>query len=320
MKHLIQYINWYARLVRLPNLIILALSQYFVRYSLIMPVYDSRNAALHTGNVDFALLVFSSMLIAAAGYIINDYFDIRIDAVNRPNKIILHKFIRLRTAIIVYYVLAILGCLVGIFVAFKVGYIFLGGVHIIISVALWFYSLKYKRIPFAGNFTVAILAAVSPAIIWLFEFFALTKDGIAFTSLIKYFPKINIFIAGFAILAFLVTLIREMIKDIEDIEGDRSFRCRTLPIVYGIPLMRKIILAITGFTLGFTVFVTVKLFQWEFRLLAWYFAVVIGLFWFYYLLQFFKAKEKKDYHFLSTILKILILAGVLSMQLLNINF
>jgi 4-hydroxybenzoate polyprenyltransferase len=320
IKKIFQTFNAYIQLVRLPNLLILAVGQYLVRYSIIGPVLENHESFFHTGPLDFALLVLSSVLIAAGGYIINDYFDIRIDAVNRPQKIILYKLIRLRTGMRVYYILTILGCLIGIYVAFKVSYIVLGGIHIIIAVALWYYSLKYKRVRFAGNLTVAVLAAVSLVIVWLFEFFALRRDPAIFGEIINNLGEINILLAGYAIFAFLVMLIREMIKDIEDIEGDRSFRCRTLPIVYGIPLMKKIILAITFFTTGMTAFASYKFFAWGSTAMGLYFSIVLGLLWIYFLIQLFRAKEKKDYHMLSLILKLLIVAGVLSMQLLNTRF
>jgi 4-hydroxybenzoate polyprenyltransferase len=317
IKKFLRAFNAYIRLIRLPNLLILAVGQYFIRYNIIGPVLALRGHFLHTTDFGFALLVLSSLLIAAGGYIINDYYDIRIDVVNRPDKVVLHKLIRLRTAMRVYYVLTILGCFIGIFVAFKVGYIVLGSVHIIIAVALWYYSLKYKRIRFAGNFTVAFLAAISLAIIWLFEFFALRKDPAVFGDMIKSFGEINMYIVAYGIFAFLVTLIREMVKDIEDIEGDRSFRCKTLPIVYGIPKMQKVIIALTILTMGLTAFAAYKFFAWNLTAIAWYFSVVLGLLWAYFLFQLSRAKEKKDYHMLSLILKIIIVAGVLSMQLLH---
>jgi 4-hydroxybenzoate polyprenyltransferase len=188
------------------------------------------------------------------------------------------------------------------------------------SIVLWYYSLKYKRIPFAGNFTVAILAALILGMVWLFEFFALKQNGLIFAGMIRHFNEINMYVLGYAVFAFLVTLIREMVKDIEDIEGDRSFRCHTLPIVYGIPAIRRIIVIIIFLTMIFTAYVSYRLFHTYKSLPAWYFAVVIGLLWLYFLSLFRKAKEKKDYHFLSTILKIMMVAGILSMQLLYISF
>jgi 4-hydroxybenzoate polyprenyltransferase len=141
-----------------------------------------------------------------------------------------------------------------------------------------------------------------------------------FAGMIGHFKEINTFILGYMIFAFLITMIREMVKDIEDIEGDRSFRCRTLPIVYGIPAMHRVIVIITALTMGFTAYASYKLFSTDKPIPAWYFAVVLGLLWCYFLSLLLRAKQRKDYHFLSTMLKIIMLAGVLSMQLLYLSF
>jgi 4-hydroxybenzoate polyprenyltransferase len=313
-------VDAYTRLVRVPNLLILALTQYFVRYGIIAPVLASRGFYPQTGDLDFALLVFSTVLLTAAGYIINDYFDIRIDQVNRPEKIVLQKLIPLRRAIWLHYALTIPACIIGIYVSYRVGSYKLGFIQILFALVLWYYSLKYKRVPFVGNFTIAALAALTIIMIWLFEFFAIKQNAFAFTDMIPYFSKINIFVFGYAIFAFLVTMIREMVKDIEDIEGDKSFRCRTLPIVYGIPAIRRVILILSVFTMLLSGFASYKLFMWELELPAWFFAIVIEGLWIYFFMEFFRAKQKKDYHFLSNILKILIVAGVSSMELLYISF
>jgi 4-hydroxybenzoate polyprenyltransferase len=320
VKKVFLNIGWYLQLMRWPNLVIIAVMQYFVRYNLIAGVYDLHNVALQTGDLDFALLVLSTLLIVAAGYIINDYFDIRIDIVNRPEKVLLFKRIPLRRSVRLYYALTILGCLLGIFVAFRVGSFKLGFIPVVMSIVLWYYSLRYKRIRFAGNFAVAALAAVTLCMVWLFEFYALKQNALMFADMIGYFGEINTYVFGYAIFAFLVSLIREMVKDIEDIEADRSFRCRTLPIVYGLAFTRRLIMVLAILSVAFTAFVIYKLFAADMLLVAWYFIVVIGLLWCYFLVLLVRAKEKKDYDFLSTVLKILIVAGVLSMQLLYLNF
>jgi 4-hydroxybenzoate polyprenyltransferase len=317
MKKFLLKIKWHVQLVRWPNLLIIALTQYFVRYNLIRPVYESHNCSLQISHLNFAFLVLSTLLVVAGGYIINDYFDLRIDVVNKPEKMMLFKRIRLRPAIRLYYILTVMGCLCGIYVAFTVGYIMLGFVPVIMSIALWFYSLKYKRIAFAGNLTVAILVGVSLGMIWLFEFFALKLNPPMFANLVGNFGLINLFILGYIILAFLITMIREMVKDIEDIEGDRSFHCRTLPIVSGIPAMHRIIVIITLIAIGFTGYVSYKLFKMHEMIAAWYFIIAIGLLWLYFFMMLLRAKGKKDYHFLSNILKIIMVAGILSMQLLH---
>lgn len=309
----------YTRLFRLPNLIILALTQYFVRNGLIFPELDGFGYSLQMGEIDFAVFVLATLLIAAAGYIINDYFDVRIDSVNRPAKLILQRHIPLRRAIFLHTAFNIAGCLAGVYAAYSVGSIKLGFIHIIICFVLWFYSVKYKRLPFAGNFTIALLAAASLYMVYLFEFYAMKQEPVVFAGMIGNFYKLNLFISAYAIFAFIFTIIREMVKDIEDIKGDKAFRCRTLPIVFGISKMRKVILILMIIALLMTGFVVYKLFEWNYNLVFWYVAVVLGLLQISTLITFIRDKENQKLNLISNTLKLTILAGVLSMQLFSIN-
>lgn len=320
MNKLFNAVKTISRLLRLPNLVILALSMYFVRYCIFYPIFDLRGVELQMGNLNFALLVLSTLLLAAGGYVINDYFDLDIDEVNRPEKVVLEKHISLKKANKLYYTLTIIGCLMGIYVAFMVGSLKLGFIHLVCATVLYYYSLKYKRIAFAGNITVALLAALSILIVWLFEFFAMKQNPLIFGEIVSYFSTINILVVGYALFALLLNLIREMVKDIEDIEGDRSFQCRTLPIVFGTKNMHRVIMILSGITALFIAFSSYKLFLWDYHAAGWYFAIVMGGLWIYYLTFLAKAKSKKDYHFLSTLLKINIVAGILSMQLLYASF
>lgn len=310
----------FSRLIRLPDLIIIALSQYLVRFCIFQPIFHSRGIGLQMGQLDFALLVLSTLLIAAGGYVINDYFDLRIDEVNRPEKMVLQKHLSLRSANNLYYVLTIAGCIAGIFVAYQVGSIKLGFIQLVSATMLYYYSLKYKRIAFAGNFTVAILAALSILIVWLFEFFAMKQNPLVFGEIAGYFKTVNTLVLGYAFFAFWITLIREMVKDIEDLRGDKAFRCRTLPIIYGVRKMHTVILILSLVTIPLLGYFTYRLFSFGFNLSGWYFAIATGGLWVYYLTCLVKTKNEKDYHFLSTLLKVMMIAGILSMQLLFASF
>lgn len=320
MKTFLKPFEIFSRLLRLPNLIIIALSQYFVRYCIFLPIFQSRGVELQMGHWEFALLVFSTLLIAAGGYVINDYFDLRIDQVNRPEKVVLQKHISLRNANNLYYALTIPGCLLGIYLAYEVGSIKLGFIQLVSATVLYYYSLKYKRIAFAGNITVALLAALSIIIVWLFEFFAMKQNPLIFGEIIGYFGTLNILVFGYAFFAFLINLLREMVKDIEDIEGDKAFRCRTLPIIFGVNKMHVVIILLSLASALFIAYAGYSLFKWDYQIAGWYFSVIVGALWLYYLVYLFKAKSKKEYHFLSTLLKITIVAGILSMQLLYTSF
>lgn len=319
---LFQKIDLYARLFRAQNLLLLALSQFLVRYGILQPILGSKGFDLQMSLTDFMLLVFASMLVAAGGNVINDYFDIRIDEVNKPEKVILQKKIPLRQAVSLHYALTIAGCAIGIYVAYRVGNLMLGFIFVVVAMFLYFYSLKYKRIALAGNLTIAFLAALSLFIVWLFEFFSIKKDMNLFRDLISNFDyiEVNLYVFSYVVFAFFVTLIREMVKDIEDYEGDKSFRCRTLPIIFGKKRMQQVVMILSLGAILLTAYGTYKLFVWNNTTVAWYCAVVLGSLWIYYAANLWRAGEKKDFHFLSNILKIIILAGILSMQLLFIRF
>ncbi len=320
MKNIFSKITLLSRLIRLPNLIILALCMYFVRYFIFLPIYASRAMELHLGDTGFALLVLSVLLVAAGGYVLNDIFDVRADQANRPEKAVLPEHVSIKTANALYYTLSIAGCMLGIYVAFHIGALKLGFIHLMSVAVLYYYSLKYKRIAFAGNITVALMSALVIIIVWLFEFFAIKNDALAFAEMVGYFRTLNILVLIYAFFAFLSNLIREMVKDIEDIEGDRVAGCRTIPIRYGETTARRIIVAASVVMLAFLGFVAWKYFAWDYHPAAWFMSIVLGSMWIYCITALLRAKEKADYHNLSTSLKIFIIAGILSMQLLYFNF
>ena len=172
----------YLKLIRWQNLLIIALAQYFTRYFLIQPFYNMQKIALQMSNTDFLLLVVTLVLIAAAGYIINDVFDVQMDAINKPDKIIIGKSVSEKNANLLYYILNGLAVVIGIYLGINNGSISLGLVFVVLIAVFYFYSLKYKRLFLWGNFVIAFLAGFLLILTWLFEFFAIRKNGIVFTE------------------------------------------------------------------------------------------------------------------------------------------
>lgn len=320
MKKSLATITSLSRLIRLPNLIIMALSLYFVRYFIFAPVYASRGMDLHLSHMNFALLVLSVLQVAAGGYVVNDIFDVRTDQVNRPKKAVIPASISLNTANILYYTLNIAGCFLGIYLSFRIGAIKLGFIHLMSVAVLYYYSLKYKRIAVAGNITVALMSALVIGIVWLFEFFAIKNDPLAFAEMVGYFRTLNLLVLIYAGFAFLSNLIREMVKDIEDMEGDQAGGCRTLPIRFGETIAKRSILILSLLMLALIGLVSWKFFAWDYHPAGWYTAIVLGSLWIYCISALLRAREKSDYHNLSTTMKIFIIAGILSMQLLYFSF
>lgn len=308
------------KLIRIPNLLIIIASMYLVRFFLISPILNFFGGGLIYPELDFALLVLSCVLIAAAGYIINDYFDLEIDKINKPEKIIIGEKIPVETARVIYFLLNLLGVLIGTYLSVKIDQYQFALIFLLTAFLLFSYSQKYKRSVFIGNFVVAALSAVTLFLVWLFEFFSLRLQADTFIEMRVAIPFINTYILGYVSFAFLVSLIREIIKDIEDREGDEAVKCKTLPIIISVRnskiLIGSLILLAIGL-MGYAQFIL-----WKFNLdyLLWYFIIAVQPLFVYLFINLLKAKEKEDFHFMSMISKIIMLAGILSIQLIQLHY
>jgi 4-hydroxybenzoate polyprenyltransferase len=232
------------------------------------------------------LLVFATISIAAAGYIINDYFDVKIDLINKPEEVIIGKYIKRRWAILIHQCLNFVGAAVGFFLSLKV---FL--INIIAIAALWFYSERFKRKAFIGNFLVAFLTAFSLIILAI------------------YYQKNILLVSIYALFAFSISLIREIIKDMEDIRGDTRYGCKTLPIVWGIRRTKTLLYV---FLISFVIILISMAYSLQNQYLLLMFSMSIFPFsWFAYKLYW--ADKKRDFTLLSRICKIIMLIGIGSM-------
>ncbi len=235
------------------------------------------------------LLVLSTVIITAAGYMINDYYDVKIDYVNRPGEVVVGKGIKRRVVIFLHSIFNFFAIGLGWLVAPRVAV-----VDFFACFLLWLYSNRLKREPFVGNLAVAFLTGLS---IYLVAF---------------YYQKNELLVLTYAIFAFFLNLIREIIKDIEDRSGDRKHGCRTLPIVIGFRRTKQVIFLIAfGFVCSILV-VTIKINN---PILFVYFALLgIGFLWFMW--RIYQADRKRHFTQLSAIAKILMLIGTLSMAFL----
>ncbi len=313
-------ISPYIKLLRIPNLAIIILTQYLIRFCVIKPVLQFHGVNLTFSELDFALLVFSTILIAAAGYIINDYFDIQIDAYNKPDKLIVGKKVSIGTAKSIYAILNGIAFIIGFYLAIKVNAFQLGFIFVMIAIMLWYYSAKYKRQIFWGNLVVAILSALVLMIVWIFEFFSLRLSPIDFIDAYRSIKIINIIIWSYSLFAFMVTLIREMIKDIQDIEGDSKFGCRTLAVVFGIRATKYITTSLIIICILIMAYSQYQLFIKNFTIVFWYLLIVVQPLFIYLLINVIRSKNKDNYRFSGNLSKIIMLAGILSMQLVYISF
>src|SRR5262245_49502930 len=221
----------FLRLIRSANLFFIALTLYLVQYTIIKPFLAQAGLTPTLSDLNFFLLVFATLLVAAAGYIINDYFDVEIDEINKPRKIFIDRTIHHRSAILLHQFLTGLGVLLALYVAWRAGNFKLGFIHAIIAAFLWFYSTGYKKRLLIGNIVIAFLSCLVILIVGLYE-----KQLFELKNVAELQAEYSIFVLLFYyfLFAFLLSLARELVKDAEDIEGDRRFGCRTLPIVIGV--------------------------------------------------------------------------------------
>ncbi|MFH1319826.1 MAG: geranylgeranylglycerol-phosphate geranylgeranyltransferase [Bacteroidota bacterium] len=306
----------FIKLIRLPNLLIIALTQYLMRFCIIKPMLQINDFELQFGEFNFFLLVLSTTMVAAAGYIINDYFDTKIDRENDPSRVIVGKSIKRRVAIFAHIVLNVMGIAIGFYIAYQVDLIELAYIHIMWAGTLWFYSTSFKHKFLTGNILIALLVALVPLVAGLYEIPLLVKQykEILITNNVN-FNYIFVWIVGFSVFAFLTTLIREIIKDMEDIEGDRAYGSTTLPIIYGFQnakIVVWILILLTIFLLGYiqvTHLNDVKTFI--------YFLLAIQLPLVLLIYKLAAAKEKKDFHFASLLTKLIMITGILYTVLVN---
>jgi len=266
------------RLTRFWNLVIIGLAQYFAAGFLIDKslIWDWRLLVLAT----------STVVIAAAGYIINDYYDIKIDLINKPERVVIGKSITRRYALFFHSILLTIGVGLGFFIGWKIGVI-----NFFSSFLLWWYSNSLKRQPFIGNFVVAWLTSISIVLVNIL------------------YDVNNSLVIIYALFAFFMTLIREILKDMEDLKGDNTFGCRTLPIIWGIRRTKIIIYVLLALLFTSVLLLNAKFVELPF----YYFLVLLFVPLGFLLIRLIRADTRKDFYWLSQWCKIIMLLGILSM-------
>ncbi len=275
-----------------------------VIFTLILTKYALINSIIKPSfltHLQFSIFSMSIVLITAGGYIINDIFDIEADKINKPTIVFIDKTISKKNGFVLYYSFSFIGLLLGIYLSFSAykpiySFIFIG-----ITIGLYIYSKLLKRIPIIGNIFVSILISLSLFLLYFFD--ASKESSLLFNIILIYI-----------IFSFITTLIREMIKDIEDINGDYQQKMQTLPIVIGRKRAKNVVLVVTSILFIFTVVVTRFLFD-ESKLFFWYSILFTFVPLTYFLIKLWDAKTKRHYFFLSNLMKIIMLFGILSMVL-----
>ncbi len=301
----------FLKLIRYQNLLMLAFMQLIFRYGYL----KYQDVYLFLNDFQYSLLVLSSVLIAGAGYIINDIMDQETDNDNKPEKIIIGKSISESMGYNIYFLMNVTGVGIGFYLANIIQKPTFGGVFIIIVTLLYLYATSFKKMLLIGNIIVALLVGLSILIIGLFDLLPLTYE-VNRKEMGKYFSVLM----DFAIFAFVINLIREIVKDMEDIYGDTNQGMNTLPIVIGIKKTNKVV-----FVLGIITTVFILLYTNDYFMNSKLYFVVIYMLIFiispmvFFSMKIWNAITKKDFQLLSTILKWVIFFGILSIGVITLN-
>jgi len=304
-------ISAFFRMIRLPNLIFIALTQVLFYECIIRPVLDPLQLTPEIDRISLVFLIFASLFIAAAGYIINDYFDINIDQVNKPEKNVVDSVVSRRWAMLWHFVISGIGVLLSIYVYIRSSLWYIPLANLGCVFLLFVYSLTLKKKLLIGNIVISFLTAWVIVILFLSEvkvFHAqVSADNLIASQKIV---RLGLLYSSFA---FIITLIREAIKDMEDIAGDIKYGCRTMPIVWGINAT-KIYVAVWLVVLLATVIIAqvyVSQFRWWWPSIYSTLFIILPLG--FLLIKLFSASSSKQFHTLSTVTKLVMLSGILSM-------
>lgn len=302
----------YLKIIRPLNLLLLLLTQSLIKYGFLEPL----GVQTAMGVFDFILLVVATLCIAAAGNIINDIQDVAIDNINKPEKAIVGKKISEKAAYNYYITLNIIGVLAGFYLSNRVGHPGLAAVFILISALLYSYAVYLRSLLLVSNLVVSFLVALSLLVLIIFDIYPAINSDLMDLQIIA--SKV---ILWYATCAFYLNFIREIVKDIQDVNGDKKGGRNTLPILLGRTRTTAIVFAMGVFILvGILWFSYNSLYQ--FTWVAGYFVFLIGGPLLYFCIKSWNAATPKDHKIMATLLKIVMFSGVCSLpffaEILNV--
>lgn len=252
----------FLKLIRVENLVMMALTEFCLRYLVLNRAFSLANIELELPTELYNLVILSTIFIAAAGYIINDYFDVKTDLINRPDTVVVDRVIKRRWAIILHMLFTFTGLLLGFYTALETGYLRLAIFPFVAAILLWFYSTHFKKQLLTGNIVVSLLTATIALVPFVFEMGMITRMHPEYLNThTRTFLSVFKILFVFSLFVFITSLAREIIKDMEDYEGDKATGGATLPIVWGLrssKLISFFLLVITALLLSFVVYNTFK--------------------------------------------------------------
>ena len=294
-------------MIRVENLFIIAVTQICIKYLVFAPLNDFSKFTLNL----FTISLLSTLLIAAAGYIINDYFDVKTDKINRPNTVVIDVVIKRRWAMILHILLNAIGLVLGLYLALKCHNLKLVLFQILSILLLWFYSTHFKKQLLVGNIVVSLLTAAIPIMPMVYDYY-LTGEINPMISMIigSFLNTLVIIVLGYSSFAFLTSFAREVVKDMEDYEGDIKTGGKTMPIVWGMITSKVVTFFTIIITIGLLFLACLKFHKDQHNVAVYYILGLVILPLIILLIQTIKATTSKDFKLASLLLKFTMLFGI----------
>lgn len=316
----LNWLKWLAALVRLPNLLIVVLLELLLRTCILEPILFKGDPQYMTALPDYIVFILATVLLAAGGYVINDYFDVRIDRVNKPDSVVVSRMIPPRSAMKLHLLLSALAVILGFYLSWQIRSFWFGLLFPCGALFFWFYSARWKQLFIWKNLIVAFISATLIILVLLFEFFHLRMNADFFANLVGNLKGVALIFLAYASFAFLVSLFREILKDMEDMKGDSQFGTHSLPSVIGITWTKVIVIGIILITMALLSYCQLVIFRLGLVELFWYLAVAVQLPALFLIFTVFRAEKKQQLHFASVLSKLIMLTGILSMIFISFTF
>jgi 4-hydroxybenzoate polyprenyltransferase len=295
----------YLKLIRPVNLLFIAMVQLFLKYGLFQPF----GIDITLNALGFSMLIIATVCIAAGGYVINDIYDVDIDSINKPTKVIVGKKISEKAANRFYIALNVIGVGIGFYLSNMIGRPGFAALFIVISALLYLYASYLKSMLLVGNLLISVLVALSIIIVGLFDLLPVITDQNRATQ-----STIFSILLDYALFAFLLNFIREIVKDMQDINGDKNGGMNTLPIAIGRKRTIMIVFVLGALTMA-AVIAYMYVFLYDKQWTVLYFLLLIIAPLLLFCVKAWTADSTKDYRFLSLLLKWIMFFGMGSILL-----
>lgn len=296
----------FLKLIRFQNLLMLAFMQIVFRFGFLI---IATNGYFALSNFQFALLVLSTVCIAAAGYVINNIMDQENDAIAKPKSRIVGVTISESTAYNIYVTFNITGVGIGFYLSNVIERPSFASIFILTAALLYIYSTSLKQITIVGNLIIASLLSLSILILVFFDLIPATFEGNQ-----EQMRTVFKVLLDYAIFAFIINFIREIVKDMEDLDGDTASGVKSLAVLIGISKVTKIVFFLTLLAIGLLLYyINEKLLLHDYILYYALFFIIGPLL--YFALKIWSAKTKQELHHLSTVLKVILFFGIISIAI-----